>query len=584
MDSATADGGSKDSIELGSSSAVPADNHEPSLYEKRTLRKVPDALPWSAFLVAIVELCERFAYNGLSGPFQNYIANSYKDSNGNPGALGSSCPVIVIFALANFSTGLGQAGATGFSNFFQCWCYVTPLLGAVLGDQYFGRYKTIVYSSIVYTIGLLVLFLTALPTSIEHGAALGGLVVSLILIGIGTGGIKANVSPLIAEQYTETRPTTRLLSNGERVIVDPALTIQRIYMIYYLSINVGSLSSIATTEMEKHIGFWSAYLVALVTFCFAFAVLVAGKSRYILRPPRGSVITDCLMAMWIGCKSGFKLDAAKPSYQRLHGRVYTTTWTDGFVEELKQALVACKVFAFFPIYWTVFSQMLNNFISQAGQMELHNIPNDILVNINPLTIIVFIPICDRLIYPFLRHARIEFKPITRITTGFIIGSMAMGYAAFVQHLIYNAGPCYDAPNNCVAGKRPDGTYQHNKVHVAIQSPAYLLIGLSEIFASITGIEYAFTKAPANLKSFINALFLLTSALGSAFGAALAPAARNPWLVRLYVGLAVACFVAGVAFWVCFAHYNTTEDSRNDFESEEGSHVQQIELTSALDSS
>ncbi|KAK3081327.1 hypothetical protein LTS18_007940 [Coniosporium uncinatum] len=354
-------------------------------------------------------------------------------------------------------------------------------------------------------------------------------------------------------------------------------------MIYYLSINVGSLSSIATTEMEKHIGFWSAYLLALVTFCIAFGVLVAGKSRYVLRPPKGSVITDCLKAIWIAYRSGFDLDAAKPSYQRLRGRHYRTEWTDGFVEELKRALAACKVFAFFPIYWTVFSQMLNNFISQAGQMELHDIPNDILVNINPLTIIVFIPLCDRLVYPFLRRIGLDFKPISRITTGFIVGSMAMGYAAFVQHLIYNAGPCFDAPNNCAAGQRPDGTYQHNKVHVAIQSPAYLLIGLSEIFASITGIEYAFTKAPANLKSFINALFLLTSALGSAFGAALAPAARNPWLVRLYVALAVACFVAGVAFWACFAHYNKMEDSMDDFESEEGSQAQQVGLDSAIDS-
>lgn len=60
----------------------------PSDEEKRTLRRVPDHLPWSAFLVAVVELCERFAFYGLSGPFQNYISNSANDPSGNPGALG----------------------------------------------------------------------------------------------------------------------------------------------------------------------------------------------------------------------------------------------------------------------------------------------------------------------------------------------------------------------------------------------------------------------------------------------------------------------------------------------------------------
>lgn len=42
----------------------------PTEEELGTLRKVPDNLPWSAFLVAVIELCERFTYYGLSGPFQ----------------------------------------------------------------------------------------------------------------------------------------------------------------------------------------------------------------------------------------------------------------------------------------------------------------------------------------------------------------------------------------------------------------------------------------------------------------------------------------------------------------------------------
>lgn len=79
-------------------------------------------------------------------------------------------------------------------------------------------------------LGILILFVTSLPTSIEHGAALGGLIAAMIIIGIGTGGIKSNVSPLIAEQYRGTKMKIRVEKNGERVIVDPAVTVQRIYM------------------------------------------------------------------------------------------------------------------------------------------------------------------------------------------------------------------------------------------------------------------------------------------------------------------------------------------------------------------
>ena len=59
------------------------------------------------------------------------------------------------------------------------------------------------------------------------------------------------------------------------------------------------------------------------------------------------------------------IEAAKPSYQEEYGRKDKTPWNDLFVDEIKRALVACRVFLFYPIYWVVYSQMLNNFISQG---------------------------------------------------------------------------------------------------------------------------------------------------------------------------------------------------------------------------
>jgi POT family proton-dependent oligopeptide transporter len=50
-------------------------------------------------------------------------------------------------------------------------------------------------------VGLLILLLTSLPVSLEHGAGLGGFIAAILVIGVGTGGIKSNVSPLIADQY-----------------------------------------------------------------------------------------------------------------------------------------------------------------------------------------------------------------------------------------------------------------------------------------------------------------------------------------------------------------------------------------------
>jgi len=125
---------------------------------------------------------------------------------------------------------------------------------------------------------------------------------------------------------------------------------------------VGSVSAIATTLLELHVGFWSAYLLPLIMFCVGYAVLVWGKDRYIIKPPQGGVIGDCFRALWIAARNGFDIDKARPFALHNRSRV---SWDDGFIDELKTALSACKVFLFFPIYWLTYSQMLNNFVSQG---------------------------------------------------------------------------------------------------------------------------------------------------------------------------------------------------------------------------
>ena len=81
------------------------DGEEPNAVENKTLRHVAENLPLSAWLVAIVELCERFTYYGASGIFQNYVQHPGDGSAGSSGL------------------GLGQQVATGLSLFFQFFCY-----------------------------------------------------------------------------------------------------------------------------------------------------------------------------------------------------------------------------------------------------------------------------------------------------------------------------------------------------------------------------------------------------------------------------------------------------------------------------
>ena len=91
------------------------DGEEPNAEETATLRHVAEHLPISAWLVAIVELCERFTYYGMSGMFQNYVDRPLDGSEGR-GALG-----------------MGHQGATGLTTFFQFWCYGSFITSCALG-------------------------------------------------------------------------------------------------------------------------------------------------------------------------------------------------------------------------------------------------------------------------------------------------------------------------------------------------------------------------------------------------------------------------------------------------------------------
>ncbi|KAF7874202.1 hypothetical protein EAF04_002874 [Stromatinia cepivora] len=530
---------------------------EPTDEEKRTLRRVGDSLPMSAWLVAIVELCERFSYYGCVGLFQNYVQRPLDGSLGQ-GALG-----------------LGHRTATALTVFFSMWCYFTPIFGAIVADQYLGRFKAICYFAIVYMVGLLVLVLTSLPISLENGAGLGGFIAAILIIGVGTGGIKSNVSPLIADQYTRKRMAIKVLENGERVIIDPAVTIQRIYLIFYWCINIGALSLLATPYMERDIGFWSAFLMCLCVFLIGFATLLLGRKRYVVRPPKGTVITDAFKVIGTMIKHR-KLDAAKPSYQVANNIPQSTQWNDQFVDEVKRALIACRVFVFYPIYWVVYAQFSSNFVSQAGEMNTHGVPNDLSQNFDPIAIILLVPVMDRFVYPLFRKLHIKFRPISRITFGFIVASLSMMYAAIVQHLIYKAGPCYGKPLDCPAAVLPDGTIQPNNVHFAIQIPAYIFIGVSEIFASVTGLEYAYTKAPVSMKSFVQAMFLLTNAFGFALCQAFIPLVGNPTILWMFVGLACGSFGAGIVFYICYHKLDDQEDELNSLDSK----AEELELRGA----
>jgi POT family proton-dependent oligopeptide transporter len=231
----------------------------------------------------------------------------------------------------------------------------------------------------------------------------------------------------------------------------------------------GSITLIITYGTQYD-GYYLAFTLPTVVFLLCPIVLFLGRNMYHRSPPQGSVLAKGIKLWGYAARDKWTLnpvnlyknlkgddfwEAAKPSNIPDSQRPKWMTFDDKWVEEVRRGFKACSVFMWYPIYCTSlikvrqsrllklgiglpYNQIINNLTSQAAVMVTDGVPNDVINNLDPLGLIIFIPICDLLVYPGLRKIGINFTPIKRITVGFLTGSAAMIWAAVVQHYIYKA--------------------------------------------------------------------------------------------------------------------------------------------------
>jgi POT family proton-dependent oligopeptide transporter len=217
--------------------------------------------------------------------------------------------------------------------------------------------------------------------------------------------------------------------------------------------------------------------------------------------------------------------------------------------------------------------MYNNLISQAGSMRLSGVPNDLPQAFSGVACIIFGPLIQWL-YSFLAKHRIRFGPIARLVAAFVFCGLSMGYAAIVQRLIYNAGPCYSHPLTCPGSSFQNSRRQPNNISIWVQIPVYFLLAVGEIFGFVTAFEYAYSKAPKGMKAVVMAFSQLTAGLASVLGMAISPVANDPNMVVMYGCLAGAMGITAVLFWWKFKdldeqdrELNQTNGAENEAEAD-----------------
>lgn len=486
-----------------------------------TLRKVAAPITGMTYMLSLVEFAERGSYYGLTNVISNFVQFPLPKGGNGWGATPRGSQ------LTAGALDQGLQVATALTLVLNFLSYLTPLLGAYLADSKYGRFRTIWAGTVICGIGHTVIVIAAIPGVLEHQkASLGVFIVGLIIFAFGTGLFKPNLLPLLLEQYREDDNWVKRLPSGEEVVIDKESTLQRMTLVYYWSINVGAFLGLGTSYAEKRIGFWLAFLVPTILYFFLPFFLFLIQNRVYKIPPT----EDSIIAGFFGVM--YQTILRKPS-----------TYPDKFVADVWSTLKASRFFLFFPIYFlndTGIGALSN---SQGSSMITNGVPNDLLNNFNPITIIVAIPMVNYGLYPLLRRYKINFRASLRIFLGFILGACSPMIGAILQWRIYETSPCGYHATGCNKGVAP--------ITIWWQVFPYVCTALSGIFATITSYELAYSLAPTHMRSIVMSLLLFMSAFSTAIATGITPALRDPYLIWPFVGLSAGGGAFAVAFLCCY---------------------------------
>ncbi|GAB1299190.1 Solute carrier family 15 member 1 [Apodemus speciosus] len=411
--------------------------------------------PLSIFFIVVNEFCERFSYYGMRA--------------------------LLVLYFRNF-LGWDDDLATAIYHTFVALCYLTPILGALIADSWLGKFKTIVSLSIVYTIGQAVISVSSIndltdhdhngtPDSITVHIALS--MVGLILIALGTGGIKPCVSAFGGDQFEEGQEKQR----------------NRFFSIFYLAINAGSLLSTIITPILRvqQCGIYSqqacyplAFGVPAALMAVALIVFVLGSGMYKKFQPQGNIMGKVAKCIGFAIKNRFR-HRSKAFPKREHWLDWAREkYDERLISQIKMVTKVMFLYIPLPMFWALFDQQValarlslellvpsppqtpvisdptfqkpegSRWTLQAttmtGKIGAIEIQPDQMQTVNAILIVIMVPIVDAVVYPLIAKCGFNFTSLKKMTVGMFLASMAFVVAAIVQVEIDKTLPVFPGGN------------------------------------------------------------------------------------------------------------------------------------------
>ncbi|MEQ1559611.1 MAG: POT family MFS transporter [Methyloglobulus sp.] len=323
--------------------------HQPEL-----LKTLPVGIPY----ILANEAAERFSYYGMRAILVVFMTQYLTDSSGK-------------------SDVMSEQEAQGYFHLFVSAVYFTPLLGALISDGIFGKYRTIILLSLVYCLGHFAL-------SIDNSRM--GLLLGQGLIALGAGGIKPCVSAHVGDQFG---------ANNQHLM-------SKVFSWFYFSINLGAFAAMLIIPwLLEHYGASTAFGVPGLLMLMATMVFWSGRYQFIHIKPAGMVFIKDMFSQ--------------------HG--------------MATLAKLGSVYIFIAIFWALFEQIGSSWILQAQKMDriilgIELLPSQIQAA-NPLLIILLTPLFTYVVYPTVN----KFWALTalrKISIGLFLTVIAFAIPSLLQ--------------------------------------------------------------------------------------------------------------------------------------------------------
>jgi len=353
--------------------------------------------PKSVFFIISNEFCERFNFYGMRTILVLYLSRQLNYSDDT---------------------------ATIIFHIFTMFVYFLCVFGAIISDSWLGKFKTILYLSLVYVCGSILVTLGAIPTL--NLPAITFTMIGLALIALGSGGIKPCVSAFGGDQFK---------------LPEQIKYMATFFSLFYFTINAGSLISTTVTPIlredvhcfgEKEC-YSLAFGVPAVLMLLSIVFFVLGRPLYNVKPPAGNMVVLVSKTIATAISTKWKEKKTNP---RDHWLDYADKKFDRqLIDDVKVLMRVLVLFLPLPVFWALFDQQGSRWTFQAtrmdGDMGSWSIKPDQAQMINPLLILIFIPLYVVIFYPALALIGIR-RPLQKLTMGGVLAGVAFVISAIVE--------------------------------------------------------------------------------------------------------------------------------------------------------